>query len=134
MEIDHGGFELGVAHVPLDDAQVDTGFKQVRGIGMTQGVDGDALFADAGLELGATEGALDTTPRLKPAGTSFGHGCGTLFCPLAVTAKRGKEETRISMGDPVATKEPKGCMGQGNIAILGALTPVHMNHHAVAVD
>jgi hypothetical protein len=34
MEIDHGGLKLGVAHVPLDDPQVHTGFEEVRGIGV----------------------------------------------------------------------------------------------------
>jgi hypothetical protein len=34
VEIDHGGFELGMAHVSLDDPQVDSGFEEMGGIGM----------------------------------------------------------------------------------------------------
>ena len=35
VEIEHGGFELGMAHVALDDAQVDSGFQEMGGIGVT---------------------------------------------------------------------------------------------------
>jgi len=34
VEIDHGGFELGMAHVSLDDTQVDAGFEEMSGIGV----------------------------------------------------------------------------------------------------
>jgi hypothetical protein len=34
VEIEHGGFQLGMAHVALDDAQVDAGFEEMGGIGM----------------------------------------------------------------------------------------------------
>ena len=36
VEIEHGGLELGMAHVALDDAQVDSGFEEMGGEGMTQ--------------------------------------------------------------------------------------------------
>ncbi len=39
MEIDHGSFDIGMAEVFLDDPQVDPGLQQMRGIGMTQGVE-----------------------------------------------------------------------------------------------
>jgi len=38
VEIEHRGFELGMAHVALDDAQVDPGFEEVGGVGVAQGV------------------------------------------------------------------------------------------------
>ena len=65
VEIDHGGFELGMAHVSLDDPQVDSGFEKMSGIGVAQGMNGDSLFVDSSSNLGPTEGALDT---------AFGHG------------------------------------------------------------
>jgi len=34
VEIEHGGFELGMAHVALDDAQVDAGFEEMGGVGV----------------------------------------------------------------------------------------------------
>jgi hypothetical protein len=36
VEIEHGGFETGVAQVALDDAQVDAGFEEMGGVGMAQ--------------------------------------------------------------------------------------------------
>ena len=48
-----------MAHVALDDAQVDSGFEEMGGIGMTQRVYGNSLFTDCGIKLGATESALD---------------------------------------------------------------------------
>ena len=44
VEIEHGGFQSGMAHVALDDAQVDTGFEEMGGVGMAQGVYRNALF------------------------------------------------------------------------------------------
>lgn len=34
VEIEHGGFETGVAQVALDDAQIDAGFQEMSGVGM----------------------------------------------------------------------------------------------------
>jgi len=38
VKIEHGGFELGMAHVTLDDAQVNSGFEEMGGVAMTQGI------------------------------------------------------------------------------------------------
>jgi len=65
VEIDHGGFQLCMAHVSLDDPQVDPSLEKMSGIGVAQGVNGDSLFVDSCGNLGTAEGALDTT---------FGHG------------------------------------------------------------
>lgn len=92
---------------------------------MTQGMDGDALLADAGVELSGVERALNT---------AFGHGCCALFRPLAVTPKCREEKQGVSISNPVAAQESKGCMGQGNIAVLCPRAPMHMNHYAVAFD
>src|SRR5438093_7547632 len=35
VEVEHGGFELGVPQVALDEAGIHAGFKQMRGVGMT---------------------------------------------------------------------------------------------------
>ena len=39
VEIKHGGFESSMAHVALDDAQIDPGFEEMGGVAMAQGVD-----------------------------------------------------------------------------------------------
>ena len=77
VEIDHGGFELGMAHVSLDDPQVDSGFEEMGGIGVAQGVNGDPFFSDACSNLGPTQGPLDT---------AFGHGRGSVLCSIAASA------------------------------------------------
>ena len=46
-----------MAHVTLDDAQVNSGFEEMGGVAMTQGVYGNSLFSDAGIKLGAAKGA-----------------------------------------------------------------------------
>jgi hypothetical protein len=50
VEIEHGSLELGVAHVGLDDAQVDSGFEEVGGVGVTQRVYGNSLFSDGDIK------------------------------------------------------------------------------------
>src|SRR2546428_5626078 len=115
VEIEHSGFELGMAHVALDDAQIDAGFEEVGGVGMAQRVYGNSLFSDAGIKLGVTEGALDTT---------FSHGSLSLRCPLAASAEGGEEKTGMAVGEPVTAQELKGGLGQREVAILGALTTV----------
>jgi hypothetical protein len=125
VEIDHGGFELGMAHVSLDDPQVDAGFEKMGGIRVAEGVNGDSFFLDSSSNLGATESALDTT---------FGHGKLSIFCSSAGSAQGGEEETRMVMGPPIASEQGEGRLGDRDVAILGALSPVNMDHHAGGVD
>jgi len=108
MQIDHGGLEPGVTHVSLDDAQIHPGFQQMGGIRVAKRMDGDALFADAGIPFGVAKGALDTAPRLMPAGTSFGHGGWGIFSAFAVSAQRREEQTRVAMRRPIASKQIQG--------------------------
>lgn len=96
VEIDHGGFELGMAHVTLDDSQIDSGFEKMGGIGMAEGMNGDRLFMDSSSDLGATEGALNTT---------FGHGRGSLLGSITASAKSREEEPRMVVGGPIAAEQ-----------------------------
>ena len=34
VSVDHGGFELGVSQVALDETGIDAGFEQMGGVGM----------------------------------------------------------------------------------------------------
>ncbi len=81
MEIEHGGFELGMAQVALDDAQVDAGFEEVGGVGMAQGMDGNSLFSDACIKLGTAKGALDAT---------FAMGLRACLAPVPLRPRAGK--------------------------------------------
>jgi hypothetical protein len=51
-----------MAQVALDEPGIHTGFEQMRGIRMPQGMDGHAHFGDPGPVFGGTEGTLDTAP------------------------------------------------------------------------
>jgi hypothetical protein len=99
VEIDHGGFELGMAHVSLDDPEVDTGFEKMSGIGMSQGMNGDRFFSDTCGDLGPTEGPLDTT---------FCHRRGSVFCSIAVSAKGGEEKAGVTVGHPIVAEQTEG--------------------------
>ena len=125
MEIDHGGFELGMAHVSLDDPEVDPGFEEMGGIGVAEGVNGDALFSDSCSDLGPTEGALDTT---------FGHRRGSVLCSITVSAQGREEEAGVAVGEPIAAEQTEGGRWERDVAIFGALSSVDMDHHAGGID
>ena len=93
VEIEHSGFELGMAHVALDDAQIDAGFEEVGGVGMAKRVYGNSLFSDAGIKLGAAESALDT---------AFGHGSLRLCGAFAVSAESWEEKMGMAVSPPIA--------------------------------
>ena len=93
VKIEHGGFELGMAQVTLDDAQVDTGFEEMGGVGMTQRMDGNSRFSDACFKLGVAESALDAT---------FGHGIESLFGACAASAKSREEKMGMAVSPPIA--------------------------------
>ena len=92
---------------------------------MAEGVNGDTLFSDSGSNLGPAEGALDT---------AFGHGRGSVLCSITVSAKGGEEEARVAVGHPIAAEQIEGRWGKRDVAILGALSTMDMDHHAAAVD
>jgi hypothetical protein len=124
VEIDHGGFELGMAHVSLDDPQVDSGFEKMSGI-VTQGMNGDSLFVNSSSDLGPPEGALNTT---------FGHGRRSLLGSITASAKSREEEAGVTVGGPIASEQLEGGLGERDVAIFGALSTVDMDHHAGGVD
>ena len=116
---------MGMAHVSLDDPQVDSGFEKMGGIGVTQGMNGDSLFVDSSSDLGPAEGALDT---------AFGHGRGSVLCSITASAKSREEEAGVTVGDPIASEQLEGGLGERDVAILGALSTVDMDHHAGGID
>jgi hypothetical protein len=125
VKIEHGGFELGMAQVTLDDAQVDTGFEEMGGIAMAKRVYGNSLFTDGGGKFSVTEGALNTT---------FCHGIEGIFCARSASAESGEDKARMAVGHPIAAQQPQSGLRQRNVAILSALTAVDMDHHALTID
>lgn len=125
VEIDHGGFEVRVTEISLDDAQVDSCLQQVSGIAVAQGMDGDSLFADACLLHCPAKGTLDA---------ALCHGLNCCSTSFAVSSQSREDEGFIAMGCPVLAQEIEGGIGQRDIAILGALSSVNVDHHSRAVD
>jgi hypothetical protein len=93
VEIEHGGFEAGVAQVALNDAQIDAGFEEVGGVRMAQGVDRHALFVDPGLSLGLAKGALDA---------ALGHRLAGLISIGFLVAASGKDKPGVFVSPPVS--------------------------------
>ena len=84
-----------MAHVSLDDPQIDSGFEKMGGIGVAEGMNGDTLFLDSSSNLGTPEGALDTT---------LSHGELGLLGSMAISAKGREEELRVAVGPPIAAE------------------------------
>jgi hypothetical protein len=114
-----------MAHIALDDPQVDPRLKQMGGIRVTEGMNGDHLFSDSGGKLSPTKGPLDT---------AFGHGSLRFPGSISASADGWEDEGGMAMGDPIATEQVKGGLGEGYVAVLGALAPMDVDHHPVAVD
>ena len=114
-----------MAHVSLDDPQVDSGFEKMGGIGVAEGMNGDSLFLDSRSDLGTPEGALDTT---------LGHGKLGLLGSMAISAKGGEEELRVAVGPPIASEQKECGLGEREVAIFSTLSTVDMDHHAARVD
>jgi hypothetical protein len=114
-----------MAHVSLDDPQVDSGFEKMSGIGVAEGVNGDTLFVDSSSDLGPTEDPLDT---------AFGHGRGSVLCSSAVSAKSREEKARVAVDSPIAAEQIEGGWGERDIAILSTLSTVNVDHHTAGVD
>ena len=96
VEGDHRGVELGVPQVALNKSGVDARFEQMGGVGMSEGMDGDAGFGDASALFGFAEGALD-------AGPTHRRGCRRAL--LVIAPGGGKEPGGVTMRFPVGTEE-----------------------------
>ena len=99
MQIDHGGFQLAMAHVSLNDPQVDAGLEKMGGIGMPEGVNRDHFFADSSSKQGSSK---------SPLNAAFGHGSLRLLDPFSGSANGWEDKRRMAMGDPIATEQVKG--------------------------
>ena len=124
-KVEHGGFELGVPQGALDETGVHAGFEQMGGVGMPQGMDGDAHFGDAGSLFGCAEGALDTGAT---------HGGGRRRTLVVIPPGGGKEPGGVPMGFPGGAEQREGLGGQGDVPVFGALAAVDMDLEALAID
>lgn len=125
MEVDHGGFELGVPQVALDEPGIDTRFEQMGGVGMPEGMNGHPSFGHPSTMFGCAAGTLDT-------GATHGRGCRRAL--LVITPSSGKEPGGVTVGFPVGSQQREGRFGQGDIPVFGALTAVDMDLEALAIN
>ena len=63
MEVEHGGFQVGVPHVSLDNPGVDPGFQEMSGVAMPKSMYGNPALGDTGCGLGSSKSALNTVDR-----------------------------------------------------------------------
>jgi hypothetical protein len=102
VEGDHRGFEWGMPQGALDETGVDTGFEQLGGVGMSQGMDGDAHCGDSGTVFGGAAGALD------PGAT---HGRERRRTVLGIPPRGGKEPGGVTRGFPVGAQQRQRLCG-----------------------
>ena len=125
VEGEHGGFELGMPQVALDEPRIDPGFQQMGGIRMPEGRDGDTHFSDTGALFGFAEGALDTGATHR----------GSRRRPLDVIAPGGgKEPGGVTMGFPGGAEQHESICGQGDVPVFGALATMDMDLEALTID
>jgi hypothetical protein len=125
VEGDHGGFELGVPQVALDETRVHARFEQMGGGGMSESMDGDTGFGDAGALFGCAEGALHT-------GATHREGRRRTWRVIAPGGR--KEPGGVTMGFPVGAEQRECLGGQGDIPVLGALSTMPMDLEALPVN
>ena len=116
---------MGVPQGTLDEPRIDTSFKQMSGVGMSPGMDGDPGFGDAGSLSGGTEGTLDT---------GAAHGGGRCRTVGVIAPGGGKAPGGVPVGFPVGPQPHQGLFGQGDVAVFGALAAVDMDLEALAID
>jgi hypothetical protein len=85
----------------------------------------DIAFHDANALLGFAEGPLDAAAM---------HGCGGGGHVLLITSSGGKKPSRMAVGCPVVSSEGEGIWREGDVAVLGPLAPMPVDHEALAVD
>jgi hypothetical protein len=124
VRVNCGDDRTAVAKVDLDLAQVLALFQQMRGVGVTQGVD-VGFFADAAGFKGEAEGALQ-------GGATHGNGRGA--GTEATLAFGRKEESGMTMTLPLLAQEMEGASGQRDIAILVAFAFANVEEHSFRIN
>jgi len=71
------------------------------------------------------KGALDA---------ALGHRLGRLMGIVSLMAASWENKPGMAMSEPVLAQQMECGLGQRNVAVLGALAAVDMDHHAPAVD
>ena len=115
------------AVLDFEDAVIRDGdFEDVRGKVFEAGLSGrDSLGVNVPVDEPDFRGDL-----IEEAG--FYHLIAE--CSCAASTEGWEEKTWMAVGEPIAAQELKSGLGQWDVAILGALAAVDMDHHAGAID
>src|SRR6267142_1547212 len=124
VRVDASGGRRAMAQPLLNEPQVDAGFQQMGGPGVTQRMHGSAFVVPA-LFQGRVEGVLNA---------ALGHRLGGLSQVNMVSACGGKEQYGIAMLLPVLAQQLQGPLGHRDVTVFGALAVTDVNHQAGAVD
>jgi hypothetical protein len=114
-----------MAHIPLHGPEMDPGFEPRRGIAVAERRNADSAVHEASALLGFAEGPLDAAAM---------HGCGGGCHVLLITSSGGKKPRRMAVGCPGVSYEGEGIWREGDVAVLGPLAPMHVDHESLAVD
>src|SRR5262245_45578124 len=124
VEVEHGRCELSMAQGALEEPRIHTSFEEMGGVGMPEGMDGDAHCGDIGSLFGFAEGALDAGPTPRR---------GRRRALVVVAPGGGKEPDGVPMGCPGGAQQSKRIVGQGDVPVLGALAAMDMDLEALPV-
>ena len=124
MEIDHGGLQTGMPQILLDAFDIDTGFQQMGGIAVPEGMDGDPLF-DIELFDNPAQGSLNRT---------FDHRLFGRRGLVAATAGAGEYPYGVAVCCPEFTQHDQGGCRQRNVSVFSTLAAMHMDAPPLAVD
>ncbi len=95
MQIDHGGSEMLVSQILLDQLEVDTGFEQVRCVAVSEGMSGDLSLVPVQLSQYGFDRVLDR---------GFTHRAGCGRSELMISSFSGKQPSAIAMCGPEKTQ------------------------------
>jgi hypothetical protein len=115
----HGGVEPGVAEGAWDEAEVAASFEQRGGVSMPAGLQSNTKCGNSGALFGCTAGALG-------AGSAPGRsGARHVF----VIAPGGGEAPGVVTGCcPIMSQKAQSVLRPWDVAVLGALPSVDMDH------
>jgi hypothetical protein len=125
MQGEPGGFEPRVPEVARHEAEGDAGFQERRGVGMAEGMDGNACFGNTGTLYGFAEGALDTS-----AAQGKGGGRSVFLIPPG----GGTEPGGVTVCCPVDPQQLEGVLRQRDVSVFGAFASMDMHLEALGVN
>jgi hypothetical protein len=109
----------------LDNSWIDAGLQKMGSIAVTKRMNGDSAFGDPCSVPGLTERSLDTVN---------GHGLVGSWGLIVSSAQSREDENGVPVGYPVAAKQLIGVLRKGNVAVLGSVATMDMDHPSLAVN